>query len=259
MTTVYQHPGARREVFTASGEHMSRSDAEALGYTVAPYVDLVAPSARIAVRHPEYADLATLPPFGLTVTTEAAKSMGFALSGLSRASAKPSRTDPQTAWRSAIMKLADANERPSATAELLTTQTPESLSVEAARAFLRGLPIEQTEPTEETMTMTNDDPARVARMSEIAASAASFNRDRGWTKPQIATAKTAPAASSVEPEKLKRFAEIRFSALQMNGQGHTQEAKKLKCALDSHATTGAPLSRLLAQLKVDTSKFVRNV
>ncbi|MHC2521675.1 hypothetical protein [Bradyrhizobium diazoefficiens] len=259
MTVVYKHPEGRGAVLTASGEHMWRADAEALGYTVAPYVDLVAPSARFATRHPEYSDLAILPPFGLTVTNQTARAMGFALSALPLASAKPSRADPKAAWRSAIMKLAEANERSSATAELLTSQTPETLSVEAARAFLRGLPVEteQTE-TEEIMT-TNNDPARAARLAEISVSVASFNRDRGWREPQRVATKAATAAPNVEPEKLKRLAEIRFNALQMNSQGHTQEAKKLKCALDAHATTGAPLSRLLAQLEVDTSKFVRNV
>jgi hypothetical protein len=257
MTIVYQHPDSRREVVTASGEHMSRDDAEALGYTIAPYLDLVAPSKRLATRHPEYSDLVSLPPFGLTATVDSAKSMGFAVSKIAAAPRASTRPDPRAAWRSAIMKLADANERPSATAELLTTQTPETLSVEAARAFLRGLPIEQTETTEETMT-TTDDP-RAARLAELSASVASFNRDRGWTQRQRTAPTAAPAASNVEPEKLKRLAEIRFAALQANGHGMTQEAKKLKCALDAHGATGAPLGRLLAQLEVDTSKFVRNI
>lgn len=160
-------------------------------------------------------------------------------------------------WKSRVSYLPEAQERPAALAELLSTHNQTTLDVSKARAFLRGLPIEQTETTEETMT-TNDD-LRAARRAEIAGSAHAFNRSRGYAQPQSAAPKPARAESSVEPEKLKRFAEIRFSALQMNGRGHTQEAKKLKCALDAHSTTGAPLSRLLAQLEVDTSKFVRSL
>lgn len=174
---------------------------------------------------------------------------------LARADAEASGANVLPAWRLQVSHLPEARERPSAAAQIIEEQP--LMSIDRVRAFLRGLPIEQTETTEETMT-NNDDP-RAARRAEIAASVQSFNRDRGWTKPQSAAPKSAPAVSSVEPEKLKRLAEIRFNALQMNSQGHTQEAKKLKCALDAHSTTGAPLSGLLAQLEVDTSKFIRNV
>lgn len=188
-----------------------------------------------------------------------AETLGYTIIGSTRnteGTAPNTALDAFNTWKSQVSHLPEAQERPAALAELLSTHNHTSLDVGKARAFLRGLPIEQTENPEEIMT-TNDDP-RAARRAEIAGSIASFNRDRGWTKPQSAAPKTAPAASSVEPEKLKRLAEIRFNALQMNSQGHTQEAKKLKCALDAHATTGAPLGRLLAQLEVDTSKFVRN-
>ena len=283
MTIVYKHPEGHGAVLTASGEQMSRVDAEALGYTVAPYVDLVAPSARFAARHPEYSDLAILPPFGLTVTDQTARAMGFALSALPLASAaKPSRPDPQASWRSTIMKLADANKRPSATAELLTSQTPETLSIEAARAFLRGLPVETEQDTTEEIMTTNDDP-RAARRAEIAASVQSFNRDRGWAKPQSAAPKPAPAVSSVEPEKLKRLAEIegsvasfnrdkgwggaatrpalkqlaesRLNELVSNGKARSEEAKSLKLALDAHSATGAPLDRMLMQFGISESNL----
>lgn len=263
MTTVYNDPEGGREVLTASGERMWREDAEALGYTIAPYTDLVAPSERIAATHPEFSDLVTLPPFGYMVTTATAKQMGFAVSKIASprvTTAPPSRPDPQSTWRSAIMTSPEAKERPAATAELLTTRTPETLTVEQARAFLRGLPIEaeQTE-TPDTMT-TNDDP-RAKRLAEIAAIGPALNKAMGYTseRPQPAKASQPAALSNVEPARLKRLAEIRLNALQMNGHGLTQEAKALKLALDTHATTGFPLARALAQLSVDTSKLMPNV
>lgn len=170
---------------------------------------------------------------------------------LAKAEAETSGANILPAWRSHVLALPEAQGRPSAAAQIIEQQP--LMSIDRVRSFLRGLPIEQTETTEETMT-TNDDP-RAARRAEITVSAQAFNRSRGFAQSQGGVQKPAPASSSVEPEKLKRFAEIRFSALQMNGQGQTQEAKKLKCALDAHATTGAPLSRLLAQLGVDTAKL----
>lgn len=174
---------------------------------------------------------------------------------IAKVEAEASAANILPAWRSQVSCLPEAQGRASAAAQIIEEQP--LMSIERVRVFLRGLPIEtEQDTTEETMT-TNDDP-RAARRAEIAGSMQAFNRDRGWVKTQSEAPKAAPAAvSSVEPEKLKRFAEIRFNALQMNGHGLSQEAKKLKCALDAHATTGAPLSRLLAQLEVDTSKFVR--
>jgi hypothetical protein len=196
---------------------------------------------------------------GERMKRERAEALGYTIIGSTR---NTEGTTPNTAldafntWKSQVSHLPEAQERPAALAELLSTHNHTSLDVSKARAFLRGLPIEQAETAEETMTI-NDDP-RAARRAEIAGSARAFNHSRGYApQPQGAAArKPAVALSSIEPEKLKRLAEIRFSALQMNGHGHTQEAKKLKCALDAHATTGAPLSRLLAQLEVDTSKLI---
>ncbi|MGY0573561.1 hypothetical protein ACTGJ9_022820 [Bradyrhizobium sp. RDM12] len=231
-------------VILPDGLEIERSEAEALGFKIAAWPE----GEKTATPHPHAKDSVVLPR-GRVLSRESAKEWGFTV-------AEHAGRNAPKGWRAAIMTLAEARDRPSATAELLTSRTPETISVEQARAFLRGLPIEQTDTTEETMTITNEDPARAARLAEISGSIASFNRDRGWTERQRTTPKPAPAVSSVEPERLKRLAEIRFNALQMNSQGHTQEAKKLKCALDAHATTGAPLSRLLAQLEVDTSKFV---
>lgn len=243
-STAWANPNPQLQGFVIlpDGFEMERSEAEALGFEIAAWPE----AERIATPHPHAKDSVVLPR-GRVVSREHAREWGFSIADRAEGNAPKS-------WRVAIMTLAEARDRPSATAELLASRTPETISVEQARAFLRGLPIELTETTEETMT-TNDDP-RAARRAEIAASVQSFNRDRGWVKAQSAATKPASTPANVEPEKLKRFAEIRFNALQMNGRGHTQEAKKLKCALDAHATTGAPLSRLLAQLEVDTSKFI---
>ncbi|OAF14122.1 hypothetical protein AXW67_00565 [Bradyrhizobium neotropicale] len=232
-------------VILPDGYITTREEAIAKGFSIIPWPD----TEKSAIPHPHEEDNVVLPR-GTVVSRETAHDAGFSV----RERGSIRETDGPRRWRAAIMTLAEATERPSATAELLTSRTPENLTVEQARAFLRGLPIETEQATEETMT-TNDDP-RSARRAEIAASMQAFNRDRGWAQPQSAAPKQAPAVSNVEPEKLRRLAEIRFNALQMNGQGHTAEAKKLKYALDTHATTGAPLSRFLAQLEVDTSKLI---
>ena len=108
MTTVYECPQQRREVLTASGETMSRKDAEALGYTIAPYADLVAPSARIATKHPEYTDLVRLPPFGLAVTDTTARTLGFAVSQAAAVPRTGVQSNAKSAWRSSIYALAEA-------------------------------------------------------------------------------------------------------------------------------------------------------
>lgn len=251
MTTVYEHPGQRRNVLTASGESMSRADAEALGYTIAAYADLVAPSERIATRHPEHLDLMALPPFGLMVTADTAKLMGFAVSQTPAKQRAVSGSDQKASWRSAILAAPEAKDRPSATVELVTSQTPETLTLDQARAFLRGLPVEteQTHTTEETMT-TNDDP-RTARLAEIGRSMNAFNKMNGHAGKVIRA-----DVKDIEPAKLKRLTEIRLSALSASGRGHHQEAKLLRLALSTHDSVGTPLSRVFAQLGVDTSKLI---
>ncbi|SFO17794.1 hypothetical protein SAMN05216330_10297 [Bradyrhizobium sp. Ghvi] len=192
---------------------------------------------------------------GERMKRDRAEALGYTIVGETpKGSAPNTALDAFNRWKSQVSCLPEAQERPAALAELLSTHNQTTLDVGKARAFLRGLPVEEVETTEDNMT-TKDDP-RAARRAEIAGSMQAFNHSRGWTKPQTVALKPTPAVSTVEPDKLKRLAEIRFNALQMNGHGHTQEAKKLKCALDAHATTGAPLSRLLAQLEVDTSKVV---
>ncbi|MFU0608744.1 hypothetical protein, partial [Klebsiella pneumoniae] len=132
----------------------------------------------------------------------------------------------------------------SATAQLLTSRSPENLTVEQARALLRGLPVEtdHTETTEET-TMTTDTDPRAARLAEIERSMSAFNKSRGHAGKTIRA-----DANDIDPVRLKRLAEMRYSAMYTSGRGHTQEAKTLKHALDTHDTTGTPLSRAFAQL-----------
>ncbi len=152
-------------------------------------------------------------------------------------------------WRLAIECLPEARERPSAVAALLANRNPETLSVDAARSILRGLATELIDTTEETMT-TDTDP-RAARLAEIERSMRAFNKTRGHA------CKTIRAdANDIDPARLKRLAEIRYSAMYTSGRGHTQEAKTLKHALDTHDTTGTPLSRVFAQLGFDASKLL---
>ncbi|MDA9498431.1 hypothetical protein [Bradyrhizobium sp. CCBAU 11357] len=249
MTTVYTHPASRRDVLLSSGETMSRADAEALGYDIAPYTDLLKPNERIATRHSDHLDLAVLPPFGLTVTETTAKTMGFAITK-DGAKRNALRSDASAAWRTAIFTSPEAQDRPTATAELVTSRGPESLSADQAISFLRGLPIETTDINTEETTMTNDDP-RAARLAEIRSTMNAFNRNNGYK------AKASRAdASAVEPAKLKRLAEIRYSTLYTNGKGMTQEAKQIKLALDTHDKIGTPLVQALAQLGVDASTLI---
>jgi hypothetical protein len=253
MATVYEAPENRHKVLTASGEMMPREDAKAFGYTIAPYADLIAPSERIATAHPEHGDLVCLPPFGMLVTAGTARQMGFAVSQISAAPRVSSKPDPKSAWRSSIFALNEARERPGATAELLTTRTPDTLTVEQARAFLRGLPVE-SDQTETTETMTTETDPRAARLAEISNSMAAYNKSMGHT---AKTKDQPPALSNVEPAKLKRLSELRLAALHANGHANTQEYKKLNLALDTHNRVGTPLSRVFSQLNIDESSFLK--
>lgn len=154
-------------------------------------------------------------------------------------------------WQRTIESLPEARERRSAAAQLIEEQP--LMSIGRVRAFLRGLPVEteQTNTTEETMT-TNDDP-RAARLAEISDGIRAFNKDRGFAvKP-----KTAPSIASIEPAKLRRFAEIRLAALNAKGT-NSAERTNLAYALQVHEQTGSPLTNVFAQLGVDTSKIIPN-
>jgi hypothetical protein len=157
-------------------------------------------------------------------------------------------------WRSTILGMPEARNRESAAVELVTTQNRETMSIEAARAFLRGLPTEQAEEPTATMTM-NPDP-RATRLAEIEGSMKAFNTSRGHAgKPRAAV-----SAASVDPVKLQRLADIRLAAITMRiGQGEASlqsEHKKLSYAMSVHAQTGLPLATVFQQLGVDTSKML---
>ena len=254
MTIVYEHPESRRELLTAAGAPISRADAEALDYTVKPYAELLEPSQRIATTHGTHTDLVSLPPFGLLVTATGAKRAGFTVSQIAATQRATPTPDPKSAWRSSIFALSEAQERPAATAELVTSRTPETLTVDHARAFLRGLPVE-SEPTETQKTMTTNEDPRAARLAEIGNSMAAFNKNRGYTTK--ATPK--PALSNIEPARLKRLAELRYSFLHAKGQGMSQEAKTLRLALETHDKVGTPLANALRQLGVDASKLLPSI
>jgi hypothetical protein len=261
MVTVYEKLDNRREVLTASGEVMPRSEAAALGYTVAPYAELVPASERIATTHAEHVDLVRVPPFGMLVTAATAKSAGFVVSQVEAPPRASMRENPRSSWRSAIMALPEARDRTSATAELLTTQSHETLSVEAARAMLRGLPVETTIEEDEPAMSTNEvNPERAARLAEISGVTKAFNKSRGYSEPRAAAAPNGGRpVNDVEPAKLKRLAEIRLNSLESNsaGEASANETKKLRYALQVHAETGMPLLNVFSQLGVDTSKLLR--
>ncbi|MGY3618414.1 hypothetical protein [Bradyrhizobium sp. USDA 10063] len=159
--------------------------------------------------------------------------------------------DAYGSWRTAITCLPEARERQAAAAELIANRNHQNLTIDQARAFLRGLPVEteQSDTTEENTMNTND--PRAVRLAEISNSMAAYNRNNGYNvkAPQV-------SASDVEPGKLKRLAEIRLGAMDASGRGTSQEARSLRLALNTHETVGTPLSRLFAQLGVDTSKFL---
>jgi hypothetical protein len=165
-------------------------------------------------------------------------------------------------WRKEIMSSPEARGRDSAVAEILVKHSPETLSADNARAFLRGLPIEQSE-RKETMTQNNVDP-RAARQAEIAANMRAFNRENGNGRANVAAGNNSAKLASVDPVKLKRLAEIRLNALESGQaqdlQGNAtsrNETTKLRYALQVHGQTGKPLAEVFAQLGVDTSKIVR--
>jgi hypothetical protein len=160
------------------------------------------------------------------------------------------------AWRSSVLALPEARERESAAVEIVTTHTADTMTVENARAFLRGLPTEQTQ--EETTTMTTDtdtNPARAARLAEINGTVNAFNTQRGYgTRTNAAPTRFGASLADVDQTKLRRLSQIRLNALE-SGTAHEAsagETKKLRYAL---SVTGMALSDVFAQLAVDTSKL----
>lgn len=131
------------------------------------------------------------------------------------------------------------------------------MPVANARAFLRGLPTEQTQ--EETTTMTTDtnaNPERAARLAEISSTVNAFNKQRGYGARANAPDSQSRNAllAGVDQTKLRRLSQIRLNALE-NGTAHEAsagETKKLRYAL---SVEGMALSDVFAQLAVDTSKL----
>lgn len=241
--TAWFHPNYSEFVVLPDGYQMHRTDALAKGFSVSAWPD----SEKVVTEHP-YDDDVAVAARGVVMHRDNARVRGFVIG-------ERIVSDPTRAWRTAILTLPEAKGRPSAAAELAASQTPETMSVEQARAMLRGLPTEQEEKVE-TMPTANHDP-RVTRLAEITDNARRFNRDRGYAnRPSPAARHASASLATVEPAKLRRLAEIRLAALQVRGE--QIESKKLRYALDVHSQTGSPLANVFAQLKVDTSKLIPN-
>jgi hypothetical protein len=159
------------------------------------------------------------------------------------------------AWRSSVLALPEARERESAAVEIVTSHTAETLTVANARAFLRGLPTEQTEE-QISMPTDNTNPERAERLAQITANAKAFNKQRGYGARANAPTSQSRSASlaDVDQTKLRRLSQIRLNALE-NGTTHeasTGETKKLRYAL---SVEGMSLAAVFEQLNVDTSKL----
>jgi hypothetical protein len=253
MTTkeawIHPNPVMGGIVILPDGYEMRRHAAEAKGYKVVAWPD----SERTAVPHPHEKDLVILPR-GQVLSRNTANIEGFALAArLPNAAA----ADPNRSWRAAIMGLPEARDRTSATAELLTTQSHETLSVEAARAFLRGLPTE--DENEEQTTVTDNADPRAARLAEIEGSVAAFNKSQGYRTARSVAPRPVQERTDIEPTKLQRLTEIRLMGLCQNGRDNSQEAKILRNALDTHHRVGTPLNRALAQHGLDATTLLPKI
>jgi hypothetical protein len=251
MKTAYQHPTQRRQVVLTDGYVIDRQEAERKGFRVVACQQ----HEKVAAPHPHREGLVVLPG-GLVETASTARMCGYRIAGHA-ASVEAVSPSPERAWRTAIMKLPEANGRESAVAEMVAGQTPESLSIESARAFLRGLPKEKPEAKAPPTMTTNNDP-RSARRDEIAGSMSAFNKSQGYDGDR--RAKPAQALSAVDPVRLKRLAEIRLGALTLRMErGETvvsHEHKNLSYAMNVHSQTGMPLATIFTQMGVDTSKML---
>jgi hypothetical protein len=192
---------------------------------------------------------------GERMTRKEAKAKGWKIYGEPDEVATPKAGEDSLrahkVWRSTILGMPEARERESAAVEIVTTQNRETMTIESARAFLRGLPTEQTQ--EETSMPTNDTDPRAARLAEIEGGMKAFNKGNGHG----ARANATPSRSSLagmDQSRLRRLAEIRLNALENNvaHEASAGETKKLRYALQ---VTGMELSAVFAQLAVDTSKL----
>jgi hypothetical protein len=197
---------------------------------------------------------------GVRMTRVEARAQGYKIHGEPDATAQgdgnAATLKAHKAWRSSVLALPEARERESAAVEIVTTQTADTMSVANARAFLRGLPTEQTQEETTTMTTDNANPERAARLAEINGGMQAFNKQRGYGARTNAQGSQSRGASlaDVDQTKLRRLSQIRLNALE-NGTAHEAsagETKKLRYAL---SVEGMALSAVFAQLNVDTSKL----
>jgi hypothetical protein len=197
---------------------------------------------------------------GERMTRAKAERAGYRILNAGAISAKPEQdgaADKAASWRTAILCLPEARDRASAAEEIVNTHTHHTMTVVAARAFLRGLPTERTEEQPALSTNNNSGDPRAARLAEIRGSMSAFNKNNGHGANATATA--GPSLSGLDPTKLKRLAEIRLNALESGAaEASAAEAKKLRYALQVHSQTGMPLAAVFAQLGVDTSKIIRS-
>jgi hypothetical protein len=194
---------------------------------------------------------------GERMTRKEAKAKGWKIHG--EADATPTNTEnaailsAHKAWRASVLALPEARDRESAAVEIVTSQTSDTMSIESARAFLRGLPTETEELS--TVTTNTTDP-RAARLAEIDGSMKSFNTERGYT----AKPKAAASPASFDPVRLQRLADIRLAALTLRLErgemAVAQEHKKLAYAISVHNQTGMPLASVFSQMAIDTSKML---
>jgi hypothetical protein len=214
---------------------------------------------KLALPDPDYPSIVTFAD-GTRMKRQAAIAAGYKIHG------EPDTTAPDNgnaatlkahkAWRSSVLALPEARDRESAAVEIVTTQTADTKSVANARAFLRGLPTEQTQEESNAMTTENANPERAARLAEISGGMKAFNKQRGYGARTNAPASQSrgPSLADVDQTKLRRLSQIRLNALE-NGTAHEAsagETKKLRYAL---SVEGMALSDVFAQLNVDTSKL----
>lgn len=250
------HPQLTSLAVLPDGYQTQIDTAKAKGFEVIAWPD----SAKTAIPHPHEAELVVTER--CTLSRYQADRLGFTVVKAEQVRAS---ADPARAWRTAVMQLPEANSRPAATAELLTSQSHASMTVDAARAFLRGLPVEQTEAPKAVTTTTQNDP-RAARLAEIEMSMKDFNRSKGYSggrTGQGLAVSASLAAAAADPVKLKRLTEIRADALALriqHGDSHlASEHKKLTAVLDAHDKTAAPLASLMTQMGIDASQIVKGV
>ncbi len=196
---------------------------------------------------------------GDRMSRKEAKEKGWKIYGEPDATAPDNETAAKHAahmsWHRAVLALPEARQRESAATEIVNTHTEHTMSVVNARAFLRGLPTEQTQEETTTMTTDNANPERAARLAEINGGMQAFNKQRGFGARTNATPMRAgDSLAGVDQTKLRRLSQIRLNALESGTAHETSagEAKKLRYAL---SVEGMALSDVFAQLAVDTSKL----